>query len=118
MAAVSAPIETVENILTSIDGYAVLANINSPVQSVLGGSTDGIEKAIAAFEEQGIRAVKIPVSHAFHTRIVAPASAVLRKMLETTDLKPPQIPVAANVTGRLYPASRDEMLDFLSVRIC
>jgi acyl transferase domain-containing protein/NAD(P)-dependent dehydrogenase (short-subunit alcohol dehydrogenase family)/uncharacterized ubiquitin-like protein YukD len=117
MAAVSAPIEKVEEILAGIDGYVVLANINSPVQCVVGGATEAVDQAVAAFDAAGIRAVKIPVSHAFHTRIVAPASAVLRKMLETMNLQPPRLPIAANVTGQMYPDSQAEMLELLSDHI-
>ncbi len=77
MAAVSGPLQEVERILKTIDGYVVIANINSPVQSVIGGASKAVEAAIAAFQAAGIQAVKIPVSHAFHTKIVAPASAPL-----------------------------------------
>jgi acyl transferase domain-containing protein len=75
MAAVSAPIEQIEKVLESLDDYAVIANINSPLQSVIGGSTSAIEKALTAFAQAGFQATKIPVSHEFHTNIVAPASA-------------------------------------------
>ena len=44
MAAVSAPIEKVESILQAIDGYVVIANINSPMQSVIGGQRMRLKK--------------------------------------------------------------------------
>ena len=117
MAAVLAPIEDVEKIISSIDDYVVLANINSPVQSVIGGETTAVDKAIARFQDAGYQAVKIPVSHAFHTRIVEPASDVLRGMIEHTNILPPQIPIAANVTGKLYPGDRSAMVNMLSDHI-
>jgi len=117
MAAVLAPIEEVQKIISTIDEYVVLANVNSPVQSVIGGETVAIDKAILLFKEAGMQAVKIPVSHAFHTRIVAPASDMLRKMIEKANLLPPQIPIAANVTGDLYPSHHGTMVNMLSDHI-
>ena len=71
MAAVSAPTEEVERIVEEADGYVVLANVNSTNQLVLGGETEAVEKVVAKLAERGERAIRLPVSHAFHTRIVA-----------------------------------------------
>ena len=82
MAAVMAPLEVILETLKELDGYAVAANINSYNQCVVGGESKAVEQAIDLFNKKGFRAMRIPVSHAFHTRIVAPASAPLRKVLD------------------------------------
>ncbi len=117
MAAVSAPIQEVERILKDVDGYVVIANVNSPVQSVIGGMTAAVEAAITACQQANYQAVKIPVSHAFHTRIVAPASQPLRRVIERMHVQPPRLPVVANVTGQLYPTTRDEIIDLLARQV-
>ena len=117
MAAVSAPLKEVERILDTIDEYVVLANINSPLQSVIAGSTKGVDLAIQAFMAANFQAVKIPVSHAFHTKIVAPASQPLRKVIDRMDLQAPRIPVAANVTGDWYPSGREDILNLLADQV-
>jgi malonyl CoA-acyl carrier protein transacylase len=117
MAAVSAPLKEVEGLLKEVDGYVVIANVNSPVQSVIGGATAAVEAAIQAFQAAGYQAVKIPVSHAFHTRIVAPASEPLRQVIARMNVQPPRLLVAANVTGGLYPSSREEILDLLALQV-
>src|SRR3990172_8791788 len=117
MAAVSPPLDRVENVLNSLTEYAVIANVNSPVQSVIGGSTLGIEKALAAFADAGFQATKIPVSHAFHTKIVAPASGPLKTVISRMSLNTPRIPVVANVTGELYPTTRNEILEILGQQV-
>ncbi len=117
MAAVSAPLAEVERILKTIDGYVVIANINSPVQSVIGGATKAVEAAIAAFLTEGLQATKIPVSHAFHTNIVAPASQPLRKVIDRMNIQTPRIPIVANVTGTLYPTGREQILDILAAQV-
>ena len=117
MAAVSAPLHEIERILKSIDDYVVIANINSPLQSVIGGSTSAINASLAAFDAAGYQAVKIPVSHAFHTRIVAPASQPLRDTIARMDIHLPAIPVVANVTGQVYPESSEGILDILAQQV-
>ena len=117
MAAVSAPLEVVENVLKSVEDYIVIANVNSPVQSVLGGTTAAIDSAIEKFQASGFQAVKIPVSHAFHTKIVAPAGEPLRKVIERMDVKSPAIPIVANVTGEIYPNGREEIINLLAQQV-
>ena len=103
--------------MKTLDGYVVLANINSPFQSVIGGASAAVEAAIAAFSAAGHQAQKIPVSHAFHTKIVAPASEPLRKVIERMNVQSPRLPVVANVTGKLYPSSRTEIIDLLAAQV-
>jgi len=117
MAAVSAPLAEVERIMSTIDGYVVLANINSPLQSVIAGSTVAVDAAISAFQAADFQAVKIPVSHAFHTKIVAPASEPLRKVIDGMNIQSPRLPIAANVTGDWYPTEREAILDILADQV-
>ncbi len=117
MAAVSAPLEKVEAILQTINGYVVLANINSPVQSVIGGATSAVDQALVAFQEAGFQAVKIPVSHAFHTQIVAPASGPMMQVIERMNVQAPRLPIVANVTGEMYPTSKEEIVSILGAQV-
>ena len=117
MAAVSAPIEKVQEVLGRINTYVVIANLNSPLQSVIGGATRAVHEAVETFKAEGFQAVVIPVSHAFHTQIVEPASAPLRRVIEGMELNSPQLPVVANVTGKVYPSSRSEILDLLAQQV-
>jgi acyl transferase domain-containing protein len=120
MIAVFAPFEEIEAVLAAVDGYAVIANINSATQAVVGGTTAAVEAAAALFSRAGREVRPLPVSHAFHTEIVAPASEPLKEMLRRLDLRPPRIPVVANATGELYPMGENvvpEMIDLLGRQI-
>jgi len=120
MAAVFAPLAEVQRILKAIDGYVVIANVNSNSQSVIGGETAAVQRAMEAFIAAGYNAVQLPVSHAFHTKIVAPASEPLRRMLERLHVQPPGLPIVANVTGELYPMGPGvvpQMLDLLAQQV-
>jgi acyl transferase domain-containing protein/acyl carrier protein len=120
MAAVFAPLREVEQVLASIDGNVVIANINSSSQAVIGGASVPVEQAIAALSSAGHDVVLLPVSHAFHTSIVAPASAPLKQVLARLHLRPPQIPVVANLSGDFYPMGpgvEAEMIDILGRQV-
>ena len=120
MAAVIAPLAEIEEIVAATDGYVALANVNSTHQVVLGGATDAVGRAVAAVKERGHQAFPIPVSHAFHTEIVAPASEPLRAALQRLGLRAPVLPIVANVDGELYPTGDDvqeRMLDLLARQV-
>ncbi|HBL27898.1 MAG TPA: beta-ketoacyl synthase, partial [Acidobacteria bacterium] len=120
MIAVMAPLHEIEQVLAALDGYAVVANINSTAQAVVGGSTDAVTRAEKIFQQAGREVRPLPVSHAFHTSIVAQASEPLKEMLARLDLRPPQIPIVANATGQLYPMGPDvvpQMIDLLGRQI-
>ena len=120
MAAVFAPLNEIERILTTVDGYVVIANINSDRQAVIGGASDAVKQAMAILREAGYEVSELPVSHAFHTSIVAPASEPLRKELERHHLESPRLPIVANVNGEFYPTGAgvvQQMLDILSRQV-
>ena len=120
MAAVFGPIEKIQEILSTVDEYVVVANINSTKEAVIGGSTRGVEKAMAAVRDAGYVARALQVSHAFHTKIVAPAGDSLAKILATMNLRPPVIPIVTNVTGEFYPMGPGvvpEMINYLGRQV-
>ena len=117
MAAVFAPLQVIEQTLAKVDGYVVIANINSTKQAVIGGETPAVKRAIQALQQAGFDAVPLPVSHAFHTSIVAPASEPLRRMMVRLRLQPPRLPIIANVNGEFYPKDREAMLDILARQV-
>lgn len=117
MAAVIAPREIVEQTLKEIDGYVVEANLNSYNQCVIGGASKAVEKAIDVFHQKGLEAQRIPVSHAFHTKIVAPAAVPLRSVLNRLRVGPPQIPLVGNADGEFYPHSANSIRDILQRQV-
>ncbi|MFO7683800.1 MAG: acyltransferase domain-containing protein, partial [Chloroflexota bacterium] len=117
MAAVLAPFDVVEQVLGSVDGYAVPANINSHSQCVFGGASPAVEQAVAKFEAAGYKAMTIPVSHAFHTEIIAPAGVPLRKVLDRLTIREPKLPIVANVTGGMYPTTATAIKDMLQKQV-
>ncbi len=120
MAAVFAPLDEIERILKTVNGYVVIANVNSNHQAVIGGASKPVEQAMEAFQKAGFEVSPLSVSHAFHTTIVAAASEPLRQVLERLHLASPRLPIVANTNGEFYPMGPNvvpQMLDILAQQV-
>ena len=120
MAAVFAPLEEIERILKTVNGNVVIANVNSNHQAVIGGGTEPVEQAMQACRKAGFDVAPLTVSHAFHTSIVAGASAPLRRCLERLHLQSPRLPIVANINGQFYPTGPDavpKLIDILAQQV-
>ena len=77
------------------------ANYNTPTQTVIAGTTAGLEAASKRLQEAGAkRVLPLNVSAAFHTPLMAPAAERLRQALDRIEWRSPRLPVMANLTGR------------------
>ncbi len=103
MASIALPAEKVESTLAGITGYVAVANKNCPSQTVIAGETAAVEEAVGRFSSEGVQAQEIRVSHAFHSKIVAPAQEAYGKVLDRLGLKAPTTPILSNVTADYYP---------------
>ncbi|WP_456473651.1 SDR family NAD(P)-dependent oxidoreductase [Desulfolithobacter sp.] len=98
MAAVMAPREQVEKILSNV-GKVVVANHNAPLQSVISGPTAKVKKAVEEFSDAGIKSVMIPVSAAFHSPLIEGITGEFSAVIDKTDWKQGTMPVYSNTTG-------------------
>lgn len=77
------------------------ANDNADGQVVISGHVQAVEKAVALASEKGAkRAVMLPVSAPFHCTLMAPAAQEMNAALTQVVIRPPSIPVIANVTAQ------------------
>ena len=114
MASVTAAAAVVAETLAQVPGYVVAANRNSYTQTVIAGASAAVDAAVARFAAQGVPAVLLPVSHAFHSALVAPAGEALARALATVPIRTPRIPVVSAVTGLRYPDDTQALLAVLS----
>ena len=103
MASVSAPFEQIEKVLSDEPGYVIAANKNSPKMTVIAGESEPMQRVMKVFEQMGVTCVQLQTSHAFHSRIVAPANEPLRRFLESLEIQLPTIPITSNFDGGWYP---------------
>jgi [acyl-carrier-protein] S-malonyltransferase len=79
-------------------GVVEVANWNSPEQTVISGERAAVEEALALIRAP--RAVMLPVSAPFHSRLMKPAEERLAADLDGTEFRDPRFPVISNVDGR------------------
>lgn len=89
-----------EAVQTLLNGEAVaIACLNTPRQTVISGTAADVAAVVARAQTQGLEARPIPVSHAFHSPLVAAAAQPLAGHLAGEKLRPAQRPVISTVTG-------------------
>jgi acyl transferase domain-containing protein/3-hydroxymyristoyl/3-hydroxydecanoyl-(acyl carrier protein) dehydratase/NAD(P)-dependent dehydrogenase (short-subunit alcohol dehydrogenase family)/acyl carrier protein len=113
MLAVNAPLADIEALIRNLCLDLVLANRNSPNQGVLSGPTPDIDQAGQWCKTNKVRAVKLPVAAAFHTRLVADAAAPFSRFVADQAIVPTDIPVLSNTTGKLYDTDPDKISSLL-----
>lgn len=79
------------------DDYVILANYNSPVQSVISGTAAGVAKAAAIAEERGMHITVLDVSAPFHCRLMEPAAEKLKEHFRKITFTDTEMPVYMNV---------------------
>ncbi|MDY6935352.1 MAG: SDR family NAD(P)-dependent oxidoreductase [Spirochaetota bacterium] len=120
MASIAINYQKVGDKIKDIDGYVIIANKNCYSQTVIAGDSKTVLKAIDKFSKMGVQAQEIPVSHAFHSQIVAPACDPYRRVLEGLDILSPKIDILANLNADYYPKGddvREKILDILEKHI-
>jgi len=89
-----------DNRLTTLE----VANLNTPLQTVVSGAVADVTRAGPLFQQAGAQNyVPLPVSAAFHSRYMAEAGNAFAAFLAPMAFAAPQIPVVANATAQLYP---------------
>jgi [acyl-carrier-protein] S-malonyltransferase len=74
------------------------ANDNGGGQVVISGDRAAVERAVAIAKDKGVRrAMMLPVSGPFHSALMQPAADVMREALGRVAIKPPVVPLVANV---------------------
>jgi [acyl-carrier-protein] S-malonyltransferase len=77
------------------------ANDNGAGQVVVSGDKAAVERAVEIAKGKGAkRAMLLPVSAPFHCALMAPAAEVMAAALAQVAVKPPAVPVVANVLAR------------------
>jgi [acyl-carrier-protein] S-malonyltransferase len=81
-------------------GTVVAANFNAPGQVVISGDDAAVHVADQLLRAAGARKViRLNVSGAFHSPLMAVAEAGLQEALDTIELRDPAFPVVSNVTA-------------------
>ncbi|MEU3302160.1 beta-ketoacyl synthase N-terminal-like domain-containing protein, partial [Streptomyces sp. NPDC006678] len=128
MAAVSASAADVERILQAgpaddaaeaarLGDGLVVANRNTPRQTVISGRTAAVERAVGLLRDAGLGARRLPVACAFHSPLVAGAGERFAEALARRAVRTPEFPVWSNRTALPYDGDPDAIRAELAAQI-
>jgi acyl transferase domain-containing protein/acyl carrier protein len=81
-----------------------VANLNTPAQTVLSGTTEGIGEVEHRAAKAGVVATRLATSTGFHSPLVSDVSPRLRDYLDSVDVGAPRLPVYGNSDASRYPS--------------
>jgi phthiocerol/phenolphthiocerol synthesis type-I polyketide synthase E len=96
MLAVQAAADEVRDLLPA---SLEIAAVNASGSCVVSGPDDAIQALVRRLESDGHGAMRLRTSHAFHSRLMAPAAESFTAFMSRIPLRPTNIPVVSNVTG-------------------
>lgn len=96
-------------------GIVVLANDNCPGQSVISGEDVALQHAMELATLAGARkVVRLDISIASHSPLMDRAAQQFQEFVSKIQLRDPQVPVVANITGRLLTTVDDVRMEIAS----
>ncbi len=91
----------IEELCAKDPGVVGIANYNNPVQVVISGEEDAVQRVSSILMEEKIRVIPLQVSGAFHSPLMETAAEKFEKALESIQIDTGKIPYITNVTGEI-----------------
>jgi [acyl-carrier-protein] S-malonyltransferase len=102
----------------SSEGIVVIANSNSPMQTVISGEIAALLKAMDLAKKEGAAKVaRLAVSIASHSPLMQHAGIQLSQIISNIKLADPLVPLVANITGQVL-TTAEEVKRELSEQLC
>jgi len=98
MAAVSCSRRQLDAVLQD-NKNAVIACFNGPQRFVISGLATAVDMAMERFVDEGVNAIPLNVSHAFHAPLMAAMLPEFRETLQQTDFKKPALRIISTLSG-------------------
>ena len=91
--------ETVAEVCDKAENYVSAVNYNSPVQTVIAGTLEGVAEVTEVFKEMKARVVPLSVAGAFHSKLMQSAADKFYETAKTITFRTPEVKYYSNVTG-------------------
>ena len=91
--------QQVEDVCAQAKEYAAAVNYNSPVQTVVAGTPEGINEVSEIIAGMKARVVPLNVAGAFHSKLMQPAADKFYETAKKIEFKNPKVKYYSNVTG-------------------
>ena len=105
MVSINATQPKVESLLNGDE--IVIASINSPQHIVLSGDAPSVASFVARAQAESLTAIMVPVSHAFHSPLMAPCVTKVANFLKRESFGELLRPVISTVTGSTLTGNED-----------
>ncbi|MCL2096029.1 MAG: ACP S-malonyltransferase [Oscillospiraceae bacterium] len=99
--------------LKGSNNFVIPANYNCPGQIVISGDSIAVETAVKIFTEKKIRAIKLNVAGAFHTKIMRYKQDILIDFLKTLEYNEPKFDLYSNLTGEKFNFDNKNLKSFM-----
>lgn len=91
--------EKIEEVCSGAKNYVTPVNYNSPQQTVIAGTPEGIAEVSEIFAEMKARVVPLNVAGAFHSKLMQSAADKFYEAAKAIAFKSPEVKYYSNVTG-------------------
>jgi amino acid adenylation domain-containing protein len=110
MAAVFAGVDQVSEFLPAgKDGMVSIAAMNGPENVVISGMAGSVDQVLNGLAQEGIQALPLTVSHAFHSPLMDPMLDAFEKIAAKVSFSVPDIAFVSNLTGEM---AHEEVCEF------
>lgn len=116
MAAVHLPEQDVRTRLGKDEDIDIAA-VNGPALCTVSGPTASVAALMERLKAEGVEAVGLRTSHAFHSRMMEPALSPFIAVLRKVTLSAPSIPYVSNVTGNWITAEQATSPDYYASQL-
>jgi acyl transferase domain-containing protein len=90
-----------QTLIAAYSDVVSIAAVNGPENVVISGQRTAVEAICQQVIAAGGKVRFLPVSHAFHSPLMAPMLADFSRVAATITYRPPTLPIVSNLTGKL-----------------
>jgi acyl transferase domain-containing protein/acyl-CoA synthetase (AMP-forming)/AMP-acid ligase II len=112
MAAVFADGSAVEKLIRGFGDDVAIAARNAPQNTVIAGHQAAVAAALEEARRRGWKTVRLNVSHAFHSPLMAEIGEPFRAVAQQVGFQAPTLPLISNVTGKPWSDGRVPDADY------
>ncbi|MBQ8961981.1 MAG: ACP S-malonyltransferase [Ruminococcus sp.] len=91
--------EAVAEVCEKAKNYAAAVNFNSPMQTVIAGTPEGIAEVSEVFAGMKARVIPLNVAGAFHSKLMQSAADRFYETAKSIEFRSPSVKYYSNVTG-------------------
>ncbi|MES2203583.1 MAG: type I polyketide synthase, partial [Pseudomonadota bacterium] len=100
MASIVAELSLVEEAIKPYQTSVSIAAINGPRSIVIAGEAQAVTSIVTTLNQQGVKALALTVSHAFHSQLLDPVLDAFQQVANEIHYQAPQITMVSNKTGQ------------------